>query len=72
MAWRDVALELPTYLMLPPLLEAGDYVAVVPGQLADAFSVRGWLAQSAPPLALPAITIRQHWHRRAHDDAGNA
>jgi DNA-binding transcriptional LysR family regulator len=56
---REVSLELPSYLMLPPLLEAGDYVAIVPGQLAEAFAGRGRLAHAAVPLPLPAITIRQ-------------
>ncbi len=68
---RGIAMELPSYLMLPPLIEASDYLAVVPGQLADAFASRGGLATAPVPLALPAITIRQHWHRRFHEDAGN-
>lgn len=68
---RSVALELPSYLMLPPLLEAGDYLAVVPGQLAEAFGGRAKLVSAPVPLELPAITIRQHWHRRANEDGGN-
>jgi DNA-binding transcriptional LysR family regulator len=69
---RRVALRVPSYLMLPPLIESGDWVAVVPGQLAEAFRGRGLLASAPVPLALPAVTIRQHWHARMHVDAGNA
>ena len=64
-------LELPSYLMVPPLLEATDYLAVVPGQLADAFIADGRLAVIELPLPLPESTIRMHWHRRFHEDPGN-
>lgn len=68
---RRVAMELPSHLMLPPLIEASDYLAVVPGQLADAFRGRGQLASAALPFAVPAVTVRAHWHRRMHADAGH-
>lgn len=68
---RADTLELPSYLMVPPLLEATDYLAVVPGQLADAFVADGRLAVVDLPLPLPESTIRMHWHRRFHEDPGN-
>lgn len=68
---RQQTLEMPSYLMLPPLLLAGDYLAVMPGQLADAFRQHGPFEALELPLTLPASTIRQHWHRRFHEDAGN-
>lgn len=68
---REDVLEMPSYLMLPPLLLAGDAFAVIPGQLADAFCQHGPFVPMVLPLALPASTIRQHWHRRFHEDAGN-
>lgn len=68
---RRVAMRLSSYLMLPPLIESGDFVAVVPGQLAEAFAGRSALASTPLPLPVPPVTIRQHWHRRAHADAGN-
>ncbi|HOB65575.1 LysR family transcriptional regulator [Ottowia sp.] len=70
LARRDV-LELPSYLMVPPLLLATDFLAVLPGQLADAFMHEAALSPVDLPLALPRSTIRMHWHRRYHDDAGN-
>lgn len=69
---REGSVELPSYLMIPPLLEAGDLLAVVPGQLAEAFARHGHFAILKLPIPLPASTIRLHWHRRFHDDAGNA
>ena len=69
---RPDTLELPSYLMVPPLLEATDHLAVVPGQLADAFIADGRLAALDLPLSLPNSTIRMHWHRRFDEDPGNA
>lgn len=71
LARRDTQ-ELPSYLMLPPLLEATDTLAVVPGQLATAFAQAHRFAVLELPIALPPSTIRLHWHRRFQDDAGNA
>ena len=68
---RRQVVEMPSYLMLPPLLHAGDYLAVLPGQLADAFAQYGHLSVLKLPLTLPPSTIRLHWHRRFHEDAGN-
>jgi DNA-binding transcriptional LysR family regulator len=69
---RTDTVESPSYLALPPLLEASDFLAVVPGQLAEAFAGRGDFAVVELPLRLPASTIRMHWHRRFHGDAANA
>ena len=71
LARRDV-LDLPSYLMVPPLLAVADFVAVLPGQLADAFMQSGDFAAVPLPFELPRSQIRMHWHRRFHDDAGNA
>lgn len=68
---RERVLDVPSYLMLPPLLEEGDFLAVMPGQLADAFARHGHFASLKLPLDVPASTIRMHWHRRYHEDAGN-
>ncbi|MEJ8810495.1 LysR family transcriptional regulator [Variovorax ureilyticus] len=68
---RAECVELPSYLMIPPLLESGDFLAVVPGQLADAFSHRGDFVSRKLPLPVPPSVIRMHWHRRFNEDAGN-
>lgn len=68
---RTDCLELPSYLMMPPLLQAGDFLGVLPGQLADAFARYGHFTSLKLPVAIPASTIRMHWHRRFHQDAGN-
>ncbi len=68
---RTDCLELPSYLMLPPLLQAGDFLAVLPGQLAAAFARHAQFALLELPFSVPPSTIRLHWHRRFSEDAGN-
>lgn len=68
---REDCIELPSYLMIPPLLDAGDFLAVLPGQLAEAFAEHGHFVILKLPMALPPSTIRMHWHRRFNADAGN-
>ncbi|HEX2544280.1 MAG TPA: LysR substrate-binding domain-containing protein [Ramlibacter sp.] len=69
---RTDTTELPSYLMLPSMLEADDFLAVVPGQLADAFAQGKRFVVMQLPVSVPPSTIRVHWHRRGHQDAGNA
>lgn len=68
---RTRTVEVPSYLAVPPLLEGGDFLAVLPGQLADAFAGPGNLAKVRLPVTLPSSTVRMHWHRRDHGDSGN-
>ncbi len=63
--------EVPSYLMLPPLLQSGDFLAVCPGQLADAFDRQGRFEILKLPMKVPESTIRMHWHRRSQDDGGH-
>jgi DNA-binding transcriptional LysR family regulator len=69
---RTDTVELPSYLMAPPLLESGEFLAVVPGQLAEAFARNGRYAILKLPFELAPSTIRLYWHRRFHADEGNA
>lgn len=68
---RSLTLEMPSYLMLPPLLRLGRHLTVLPGQLADAFAQEGAFTSLKLPLELPSSTIRLYWYRRLHEDAGN-
>lgn len=68
---RPDCLELPSYLMLPPLLQDSEFLAVLPAQLAEAFCRFGQFVAIRLPVAIPPSTIRMHWHRRFHEDAAN-
>jgi DNA-binding transcriptional LysR family regulator len=69
---RQQVLDMPSCLMLPPLLAAGDWMAVMPGQLADAFAQHGRFKLLTLPFDVPSSVIRMHWHKRFHEDGANA
>lgn len=68
---REDVTELPSYLMIPPLLAGSGFLAVMPGQLADAFMTQGAFARLELPMATPVSTVRMYWHRRLQLDAGS-
>ena len=68
---RQDVIELPSYLMIPPMLAGSEFLAVMPGQLADAFMAQGPFARLELPMLTPVSTIRMYWHRRLQLDAGN-
>jgi len=66
---RRVALEVPGFLAAVMLVARTDLVCTVPAKLAQA-AAESLPVQSSPvPFELPAFTIHQYWHPRAHRDA---
>lgn len=68
---RHGVIELPSYLMIPPLLADSEFLAVMPEQLADVFMTQGRFSRLELPMATPVSTIRMYWHRRLQLDAGS-
>ena len=64
-------IERPSSLMIPPLLGDSEFLAVLPGLLADACMRQGPFASLKLPFALAPTTIRIHGHRRFNADAGH-
>jgi len=71
---RQVGLTVPSFLGIPPILTSTDYLAILPGQLAEYMAEH--LAAPASirvlklPFHLPHYVIMQHWHERyTHDPA---
>ena len=64
-------LEMPSYLTVPPLVASGDYLAVVPGQLAEACARHGRFASLKLPIDIGPSVVRMYWHRRYQDDPAN-
>lgn len=67
---RRVAVAVPHFSVLPVAVAASDAVATLGLRLATVFAERHGLEVLAPPVPLPALEIRQVWHRRADTDRG--
>lgn len=63
---RNVVLSVPSFLLLPPLLQSSDLIAVVPQRLLD-YQPPG-LRTFAPPLDVPGFEVIAVWHARTHKD----
>lgn len=67
---RRVVASLPSFLMLPQLLEQSDLLCTVPSQVARAW--RGRLAVRRPPLPLEGFEVEMVWHARTQADPARA
>lgn len=67
---RKTVLELPNFLGIGALVADTDLVITVPERVADTLVRIAAVKKLAPPFALPAFAIHQHWHERyQHDPA---
>lgn len=67
---RHVALVIPHVTSLPVIVAQTDLLVTLPGSVARYFTRLGEnLRIVGSPLELPTIELKQHWHRRFHDDA---
>ena len=65
---RRVALEVPSFLGIASILEANDYLVILPEQLAQhLISVK----VLPLPFDMPAYPVMQHWHERYSQDASS-
>jgi len=58
---------------LPIIIGRSDLVATVPHAIGMFYSnaLAGIKAVAPPPLDLPKIVLKQHWHRKVHHDSRN-
>jgi DNA-binding transcriptional LysR family regulator len=64
-----VVLQVPQFLMLPPVVAGTDLIATVPAHIAQAFVGVGTIAASPLPFKAPELVLHQGWHERTHADA---
>jgi DNA-binding transcriptional LysR family regulator len=69
-AARDVALNVPHWLLVPHVLATTDYVAVMPGAFAAAVQDRSLIVRELP-FASKTFDWCLYWHRRHHDEPAN-
>jgi DNA-binding transcriptional LysR family regulator len=68
---RRVILQIPGYLGLAGIIAASDLVATLPSQIGTVLATMSNLRVLDCPFPVPQFTVKQHWHERYHDDAGN-
>ncbi|MBN3802052.1 LysR family transcriptional regulator [Paraburkholderia sp. Ac-20336] len=66
---RRAVLETPHFMSLPFILARTDLLATVPHAIGFAYvSEHASIMLVEPPLPLPRFDLRQHWHRKFHND----
>jgi DNA-binding transcriptional LysR family regulator len=66
---RKVVLHTPHFLSIPIIIARSDLVATVPHALAIYFTrMSRDLAFAMPPFDIAGFDVKQHWHRRFHND----
>jgi len=69
---RTIVLQTPHFLILPSVIARSDLIATVPYVLAVHFSrLSSDLAVALLPFEVGGFDVKQHWHRRYHNDARN-
>jgi DNA-binding transcriptional LysR family regulator len=66
----EVALSVPYFSAVAPILELTDMVAVLPKQLALRLSRQNWLILLDPPYKPAEVCLEVVWHERVDRDAG--
>lgn len=69
---RRIVLRVPSFLGVARLVARTELLVIVPRRLGEALAQQERVSLFAPPIALPAFAVKQHWHERFHADAGNA
>jgi DNA-binding transcriptional LysR family regulator len=69
---RKVVLHTPHFLSIPIIIARSDLVATVPHALAIYFArMSRDLALAMPPFDIAGFDVKQHWHRKFHNDPRN-
>ena len=67
---RHIVLLTPHFMSIPTIIGKSDLVVTLPHAIGLYFSQAGAnIKVMEPPLAIPPIELRQHWHRNAHHEA---
>lgn len=69
---RRIVLLTPHFMSIPTIIGKTDLVVTLPHAIGLFFSQAGAnIKVVEPPLPIPRIELRQHWHRNAHHDPKN-
>lgn len=66
---RKIRLRTPHFMSIPMIIARSDLVVTVPHALGVYFARSGAnIKMLEPPLDIPSIELKQHWHRKFHND----
>lgn len=68
---RQIALELPGFLGLGAIVQTTDLITTLPRHIGETLAQASDLAVHTCPIPVEGFAVRQHWHARYHQEAGN-
>ncbi|SFU54607.1 LysR family transcriptional regulator [Pseudoduganella namucuonensis] len=68
---RNIQLRLPSFLGVARIVAETELIAIVPHRYGVVTAVSEAIRVLPVPVALPAFSVKQHWHERYHADASN-
>jgi DNA-binding transcriptional LysR family regulator len=68
---RRIVLRVPSYLGVARIVAQTEFLVIVPRQLGSALAQQENVKMLEPPMLLPSYKVKQHWHERYNQDAGN-
>jgi len=69
---RKIALHVPHFTVVPMILARTDCMVIVPEGFVRAVAPLGRFKALRPPVEIPALDVKIHWHRRFDQDPGIA
>jgi DNA-binding transcriptional LysR family regulator len=67
---RRIALRVPHFTVVPMILARTDHMVIVPQGLVRAITPFGRFKSLKPPVDIPALDVKVHWHERFDRDPG--
>ena len=68
---RRIVLRVPSFLGVARIVAQTEFLVIVPRQLGHALEQQENVKVLEPPMLLPSYKVKQHWHERYNQDAGN-
>ncbi|CAM5184666.1 DNA-binding transcriptional LysR family regulator OS=Castellaniella defragrans OX=75697 GN=HNR28_003415 PE=3 SV=1 [Castellaniella defragrans] len=68
---RNVVLELPSFLGLGAIIQTTDLIATLPRHIGETLAQASGVVVHPCPIQVDGFAVRQHWHARYHQEAGN-
>lgn len=68
---RRIVLSVPHFMSIPFIVASTDLLVTVPAALGEKFKTIADIRLIYPPVEVPTVDLRQHWHRKFHRDEAN-